>query len=94
MSSAGELLGTILAACPCRPIRSSRAEKWLSETELRELRLRYEATYDAYQSCVEAANVQRQGSRPTHDMLAAEAGALRELNEACTDGDRPDDPKG
>jgi hypothetical protein len=30
----------------------------ISETELRELRLRYEATYDAYQSCVEAlANV-------------------------------------
>jgi hypothetical protein len=55
----------------------------IRETELRELRLRYEATYDAYQSCVEAlANVQRQGSRPTHDLLAAEAKALRELNEA------------
>jgi hypothetical protein len=55
----------------------------ISETELRELRLQYEATYDAYQSCVEAlANVERTGSPPTHDLMAAEAKALSELNEA------------
>jgi hypothetical protein len=55
----------------------------ITEDQLHELRLRYEATYDAYQSCVEAlANVERKGSRPTHELLAAEAKALRELNEA------------
>ena len=55
----------------------------ISEAELRELRVKYEAAYDAYQSCIEAlANIERKRSRPTHELLAAETKALRELNDA------------
>jgi hypothetical protein len=55
----------------------------VSERELRELRLRYEAAYTAYQSCVEAlAKAGSQGKRPSAELLQKEAQALRELNEA------------
>ena len=55
----------------------------ISEAELRALRLKYEAAYDAYRSCVEAlADLEGKGARPTPDLLTAEAEALRELNGA------------
>ena len=55
----------------------------ITEAELRELRLRYESAYDAYQSCVHAlAELGRNGGRPSRELLENEAKALRELTEA------------
>jgi hypothetical protein len=54
-----------------------------SETDLRELRLRYNAAYSAYQSCVIALNsAAMTGQNPSADLLGNETAALRELTEA------------
>jgi hypothetical protein len=54
-----------------------------SETDLRELRLRYNAAYSAYQSCLIALNeVAMSGQAASKALLENEANALRELTEA------------
>jgi hypothetical protein len=54
-----------------------------SEADIRELRLRYNAAYSAYQSCLIALNeVAATGQAPSKDLLENEAKALRELNDA------------
>jgi hypothetical protein len=53
------------------------------EADLRELRLRYNAAYTAYQSCVMALNEAAiSGREPAATLLQNEAKALRELGEA------------
>ena len=55
----------------------------LTDAELRELRLRYNAAYAAYQSCVMAMNEAIiSGQKPTPELLENESKALRELTEA------------
>jgi hypothetical protein len=54
-----------------------------SEADLRELRMRYNAAYSAYQSCLIAINeAATTGQPPSKALLESEASALRELNEA------------
>ena len=54
-----------------------------SEADLRELRLRYNAAYSAYQSCLIALNeVAMSGQAPSKALLENEAKALRELTDA------------
>lgn len=54
-----------------------------SEANLRELRMRYNAAYSAYQSCLIAINeAATSGLPPSKALLANEANALRELNDA------------
>jgi len=55
----------------------------LTDAELRELRLRYNAAYAAYQGCVIAINEAIiSGQKPTPELLENESKALRELTEA------------
>ena len=54
-----------------------------SEAELRHLRLRLEAAYDAYHSCVRAlVEIERRRERPSPEFLASEAATLRTLTDA------------
>ena len=54
-----------------------------SDADLRELRLRYNAAYSAYQSCVIALNTASMtGQAASPELLTNEAAALRELTEA------------
>ena len=54
----------------------------ITDAELVEFRLRYEAAYDAYQSCRLALDeVWRRGDRPSAQMLERHATTLRELNK-------------
>jgi hypothetical protein len=54
-----------------------------AESDLRELRLRYNAAYSAYQSCLIALNEAAMSGRPASKaLLENEAKALRELTEA------------
>jgi hypothetical protein len=54
-----------------------------SEADLRELRMRYNAAYSAYQSCLLALNeAAMSGESPSTELLENEAKALRELTEA------------
>jgi hypothetical protein len=54
-----------------------------TEAELVDLRLRYEAAYDAYQGCLQALEEsERRRERPSPQLLALEPCALNELNEA------------
>ena len=54
-----------------------------SEADLRELRLRYNGAYSAYQSCLIALNeAAMSGQPPSKALLENEATALRELTEA------------
>ena len=54
-----------------------------SEADLRELRLRYNAAYSAYQSCLIALNeAAMSGQAAAKALLENEASALRELTEA------------
>jgi hypothetical protein len=54
----------------------------ISDTELVDLRLRYETAYDAYQACVFALEeVCRRGDEPAASLLARHAEMLRRLNE-------------
>jgi hypothetical protein len=54
-----------------------------SEADLRELRLRYNAAYSAYQSCLIALNeAAMSGQAASKALLENEAKALRELTEA------------
>lgn len=53
-----------------------------TETKLRELRQRYQAAYNAYQSCVDALTAAMKQGGPSDELLEKEAKALRELNEA------------
>jgi hypothetical protein len=53
-----------------------------TEDKLRELRQKYQAAYTAYQSCVDAlTELSFKGEKPSAELLAKEAKALRELNE-------------
>jgi hypothetical protein len=53
-----------------------------SDADLRELRLRYNAAYSAYQSCVIALNTAAMTGQPASpELLANESAALRELTE-------------
>jgi hypothetical protein len=55
----------------------------ISEAAVRELRLRYNSSYAAYQSCVRALNeAAASGVAPSADLLTKEANALRQLAEA------------
>ena len=55
----------------------------ITDTELRALRLKYNAAYAAYQSCVMALNeAVMSGKKPTPSLLENEAAALRELTDA------------
>jgi len=55
----------------------------VTDERLRELRLRYNAAYTAYQSCVLALNeAAMSGKPPSNTLLENEAKALRELTEA------------
>lgn len=54
-----------------------------TEAALRELRLRYEASYSAYRSCVrDLTEAAMSGVTPSADLLTKEADALRQLSEA------------
>ena len=54
----------------------------ISDTELVDLRQRYEAAYEAYQSCVLALEeVWRGGKKPSAELLERQKTALRELND-------------
>lgn len=54
-----------------------------SEADLRELRLRYNAAYSAYQNCVLALNeAAMSGQAAAPDLLKNEAASLRDLTEA------------
>jgi hypothetical protein len=62
---------------------AAMSEPALSEADLRELRLRYNAAYSAYQDCVIALNGQAMsGQAASPELLKKEAEALRELTEA------------
>ena len=55
----------------------------MTQDKLRELRLKYNAAYTAYQSCVLALNeAAMAGTKPSPELLENEAKALRELTEA------------
>jgi hypothetical protein len=57
-----------------------------SEADLRALRLRYNAAYSAYQSCLIALNeAAMSGQPPSQHLLQNEAKALRELTGARDD---------
>jgi hypothetical protein len=54
-----------------------------SEADLRQLRLRYNAAYSAYQNCVIALNeAAMSGQAASQELLHNEAAALRDLTEA------------
>ena len=54
----------------------------ITDTQLVELRLKYEGAYDVYQTCVVALEESwRGGERPSTEMLERHATVLRELNE-------------
>jgi len=54
-----------------------------SEADLRQLRLRYNAAYSAYQNCVIALNeAAMSGQAASQELLQNEAAALRDLTEA------------
>jgi hypothetical protein len=54
-----------------------------TEADLRTLRMRYNAAYSAYQSCLIAINeAAATGQRASQQLLENEANALRELTEA------------
>ena len=54
----------------------------ISDAELVDLRLRYEAAYKAYRSCVLALEeVWRGGEKPPGELLERQKTAHRELNE-------------
>jgi hypothetical protein len=54
-----------------------------SEADLRQLRLRYNAAYSAYQNCVIALNeAAMSGQAASQELLKNEAAALRDLTEA------------
>ena len=54
----------------------------ISDAELVHLRLRYEAAYEAYQSCVLALEeALRGGEKPSAELIERQKTALRELNE-------------
>jgi hypothetical protein len=62
--------------------RSVSAAPPISDTELVDLRRRYEAAYDAYQACVCALEkAWHPGAEPSPDLLARHAETLRHLNE-------------
>ena len=55
----------------------------ISEADVRTLRMRYNAAYSAYQSCVLSLNeAAMAGQRPSQELLNSEAAALFELTEA------------
>jgi hypothetical protein len=55
----------------------------MTQDKLRDLRLKYNAAYTAYQSCVIAMNeCALRGVAPSDELLKNEAEALRVLNEA------------
>ena len=55
----------------------------ITDAALRELRLKYNAAYAAYQSCVMALNeAVISGKKPKPELLQNEAAALRELTDA------------
>jgi hypothetical protein len=55
----------------------------VSDAAIRELRLRYNAAYSAYQSCVMALNeAVFSGTKPSPELIEKEAKALHELTEA------------
>jgi hypothetical protein len=55
----------------------------ISDEQLRELRMRYNAAYTAYQSCVLALNeAAMSGKPPSKTLLENEAKSLGELTEA------------
>ena len=55
----------------------------IKEAALRGLRLKYNAAYSAYQSCVRAlSEVSMAGEAPSAELLENEAKALRELTGA------------
>jgi hypothetical protein len=55
----------------------------MTDRKLRELRLKYNAAYTAYQSCVIALNeAALSGQAPSAELLENEAKSLRELTEA------------
>jgi hypothetical protein len=55
----------------------------ISDAEMRAARLRYNAAYSAYQSCVIALNeAVIAGQKASDELLRNEAAALRELTEA------------
>jgi len=57
----------------------------ISDAELVDLRLRYEAAYEAYQSCVLALEeVWRGGEKPPAELVERHAKALSELSEERT----------
>jgi len=57
----------------------------ITEAALRELRLKYNAAYAAYQSCVMALNeAVFGGKKPTAELLASESAALGQLTDART----------
>jgi hypothetical protein len=54
-----------------------------TEADLRDLRLRYNAAYSAYQNCVISLNeVAMSGQAASQELLKNEAAALRDLTEA------------
>jgi hypothetical protein len=55
----------------------------ITDAALRESRLKYNAAYTAYQSCVIALNeAAMSGKKPSPELLKKESTALRELTEA------------
>jgi hypothetical protein len=57
----------------------------VTDAALVELRLRYEAAYNAYHSCVLALEeVWRGGDRPSAELLGRHTMTLRDLNEQRT----------
>jgi hypothetical protein len=68
---------------PKRPGTISLYMPTISDAELRLLRLRYNAAYSAYQSCVMALNeAVMSGVSASPDLLKNEAAVLRELTDA------------
>jgi hypothetical protein len=55
----------------------------ITDDDLRKLRLKYNAAYTAYQSCVIALNeAAMSGKKPSKELRENEAKALRELTDA------------
>lgn len=76
-------MGAIPRVATCAVAASNQGMPRASEIELRELRLRYNAAYAAYQSCVIALNeCALLGKQPSAELLENEAKSLHELNEA------------
>ena len=69
-----------------------------TSTDLQALRMKYNAAYTAYRSCVEAlSNGSMAGEAPSPELLEKEANALRELTRArakllAAMGELADDP--